>query len=279
MSSLLAVSMVGCGNKDNGKAEDPGNDNGGTEEDTPSSEPVAGGQITVGVTEMSGLFNPAYYSSAYDAVVVDLVFDTLIKMNVDGIYQPSASDGQWEVSEDGKDITFKLKQDMKFSDGEPVTADDVIFTYRFLSDSSYTGRYGSVVQDLVGYEEYFADSANAEFKGVTKEDDYTVTFHFKEGFRTNIANCAMEIMPEHYYGANWTPGDTSSIEAITSEPIGSGPYVLEKYEEAQYASLKKNPTYYGEGYLIDGVLCKFVDQSTDIVELTAGEVDLLPGVI
>ena len=89
----------------------------------------------------------------------------------------------------------------------------------------------------------------------------------------------MEIMPEHYYGANWTPGDTSSIEAITSEPIGSGPYVLEKYEEAQYASLKKNPTYYGEGYLIDGVLCKFVDQSTDIVELTAGEVDLLPGVI
>lgn len=280
MSGLLAVSMVGCGKKD--KTEEPAPDKSGdakTETPEVSNEPTVGGTITVGVTEMSGNFNPAYYSSAYDAVVVDLVFDSLITMNVDGIYEPSAADGDWTVSEDGKDITFKLRKDMKFSDGEPVTADDIIFTYKFLSDGSYTGRYGSYAQDLVGYEEYFADSANAEFKGVTKNDDYSVTFHFKEGYRTNIANCGFYIMPEHYYGASWKPGDTSSIEAITSEPKGSGAYTLKNYLEGQLAALERNPDYYGEGYYIQNVVCKFVDETTDILELTSGEVDMLPGVI
>lgn len=280
MSGLLAVSMVGCGSKDKPADEKPEGDK--TETEKPADGPTVGGTITVGVTEMSGNFNPAYYSSAYDAVVVDLVFDSLIAVNAEGTYEPSASDGDWEVTNDGKDITFKLRKDMKFSDGEPVTADDIIFTYQFLSDGSYTGRYGSSVLDLVGYEEYFAatsEGKEAEFQGVTKSDDYTVTFHFKEGYRTNIANCSFAIMPEHYYGANWKPGDTSSIEAITAEPIGSGAYTLKNYLEGELAALERNPDYYGEGYYVQNVVCKFVDQTTDILELTAGEIDILPGVI
>lgn len=281
MSSLLTFSIVGCGPKEK-DVEEPSKPQNDPQQEEPAPEatgPVEGGTITVGVTEMSGNFNPAYYSSAYDAVVVNLVFDSLITMDVDGIYQPSASDGQWEVSEDGRDITFKLRKDMKFSDGEPVTADDIVFTYQFLSDGSYTGRYGSVVQDLVGYEEYAKDSANTEFKGVTADDDYTVTFHFKEGYRTNIGNCGMAIMPEHYYGKDWKPGDTSSIEAITTEPMGSGPYTLKTFNEGELAALERRQDYYGDGYFIDNVICKFVDLTTDIMELTSGELDILPGVI
>lgn len=276
MSSILAFSMAGCGNKD--KAETPATDTPATDTPEAPAEPTLGGTITVGVTEMSGLFNPAYYSSAYDGVVCDLVFDSLIAIDVDGEYQPSACDGKWVVSEDGKDITFKLRQDMTFEDGEKVTADDIVFTYRFLSDPSYTGRYGSYSQDLVGYEEYVAGAVD-EFKGVTADDEYTVTFHFKEGFRTNIGNCGMAIMPEHYYGANWTPGDTSTIEAITTKPIGSGPYTLKNYLEGELAALTRNPDYYGEGYLIENVVCKFVDMTTDMLELTSGEIDMLGGVI
>lgn len=275
MSGLLAFSMAGCGNKDKAETPDPASGDKKTED---SKDAKIGGTVTVGVKEMSGLFNPAYYSSAYDGVVVDLVFDKLMSVDVDGNYQPSASDGKWKVSEDGKDITFKLKKDMKFSDGEKVTTKDIVFTYRFLSDPSYTGRYGSVAQDLVGYEEYFGGDTK-EFKGVTAEDDNTVTFHFKEGFRTNIANCNMPIMPEHYYGANWKPGDTSSIEAITNAPIGSGPYTLKNFMEGELAALTRNKEYYGEGYKIENIICKFVDETTDIVELTAGEIDVLPEVI
>ncbi|WP_346899124.1 ABC transporter substrate-binding protein [Clostridium sp. UBA7503] len=271
LSSILAFSLVGCGDKE--KKEDTSKDKPKTEE----AEKKIGGTLVAGITEVSGNFNPGYYSSAYDANVVEMVFDQLIVMDVNGEYQPSAAES-WEFSDDAKEITFKLKKDMTFSDGEKVTADDVVFSYQFLSDKSYTGRYGSVVKDLVGYKEY-SKGKTEEFKGVVAVDEYTVKFSFTEPLRTNLANCTMSIMPEHYYGANWKVGDTSSIESITTKPIGSGPYTLEKFQEKEFVSLKRNPNYYGEGYYIENIVCKFVDQTTDIVELTSQEVDLLPGVI
>jgi peptide/nickel transport system substrate-binding protein len=272
LSSILAFSLVGCGNKD--KKED-------TSKDTPPASEAGkekiGGTLVAGIKEMSGNFNPAYYSSAYDGNVIDMVFDRLIVVDVNGEYQKSAAES-WEFSEDAKEITFKMRKDMTFSDGEKVTADDVVFSYKFMSDPSYTGRYGSYVKDLAGANEY-RKGETTEFKGVVAVDEYTVKFTFTEPLRTNLANCDLQIMPEHYYGANWKVGDTSTIEAITTKPMGSGPYTLEKFEEKQYASLKRNPTYYGEGYKIENIVCKFVDDTTEMVELTAKNVDYLPGVI
>ena len=272
LSSILAFSLVGCGNKD--KKED-------TTKDTPSKseagEKKIGGNLVAGVKEMSGNFNPAYYTSAYDAHVVDMVFDRLIVMDVNGEYQPSAAES-WEFSEDAKEITFKMRKDMTFSDGEKVTADDVVFGYKFMSDKTYTGRYGSYVKDLAGYEEYNKGDTT-EFKGVVAVDEYTVKFSFKEPLRTNLATCDFQIMPEHYYGANWKVGDTSTIAEITTKPMGSGPYTLEKFQEKEFASLKRNPNYYGEGYQIENIVCKFVDDTTDMVELTAKNVDLLDSVV
>lgn len=271
LSSILAFSLVGCGDKE--KKEETSKDTPKTEE----TEKKIGGTLVAGADEMSGNFNPAYYSSVQDAYVINTVFDKLIEMDVNGEYQPSAAES-WEFSEDAKEITFKLKKDMTFSDGEKVTADDVVFSYQLLADKSYTGRYGSIVKDLVGYKEY-SKGKTEEFKGVVAIDEYTVKFSFTEPLRTNLSNCSFEIMPKHYYGANWKVGDTSSVEAITTKPIGSGPYTLEKFQEKEFVSLKRNPNYYGEGYYIENIVCKFVDQTTDIVELTSQNVDLLPGVI
>ena len=272
LSSILAFSLVGCGSKEN--KDDPK----GNTSKSETGEKKTGGTLVAGVKEMSGNFNPAYYTAAYDAHVVDMVFDRLIVMDVNGEYQPSAAES-WEFSEDKKEITFKMKKDMTFSDGEKVTADDVVFSYKLLADPTYTGRYGSVVKDLAGYEEYFAKKTT-EFKGVVAVDEYTVKFSFKEPLRTNLANCNFQIMPEHYYGANWKVGDdTSTIAAITTKPMGSGPYTLDKFQEKEFASLKRNPNYYGEGYKIQNVVCKVVTETTDMVELTAKNVDLLEGVI
>lgn len=272
LSSILAFSLVGCGDKD--KKED-------TAKDTPSKseagEKKIGGTLVAGIHEMSGNFNPAYYSSVQDGHVVDMVFDKLITVDVKGDYIPSAAES-WEFSEDRKEITFKMKKDMTFSDGEKVTANDIVFTYKFMADPSYTGRYGSYVKDLAGADEY-RKGETTEFKGVVAVDENTVKFTFTEALRTNLATCDMAIMPEHYYGANWKVGDTSTIETITTKPMGSGPYTLEKFEEKQFVSLKRNPTYYGEGYNVENVVCKFVEMTTDMVELTSKNVDLLEGVI
>jgi len=268
------------------KAEDPAE----TPAETPSQEEPAEGEepaeptneptgtLKVGITEASGNFNPLYYSSSYDGYVVDLVFQGLATLNFDGDeYEPVVAE-DWTISEDGKTITFNMKEDVVFSDGTPLTANDVVFTYKVMADPSYSGRYGTMVKDLEGYDAFYAGETE-EFTGVVAEDDYTVTFNFVDGKRTNFANTTMSIMPEAYYGAGYTVGDTASVEALSAEPVGSGPYKLDTYSEAQFIFLTRNENYGGEGYMIKEILLQFVDQSTDIVQLMNGEIDLLAGVI
>jgi peptide/nickel transport system substrate-binding protein len=245
--------------------------------EAPATGEEPSGTLIVGITEASGNFNPLYYSSAYDGYVVDMVFQTLADRNFEGEYEPSVAES-WEYSEDGKSIIFHLRDDIVFSDGEPLTAEDVVFTYLVLADPSYAGRYGSAVVDMVGYDEYYAGETDT-FEGVVALDDYTVEFNFKEALRVNFENCMYAVVPEHYYGANFTPGDTSSVEAITSDVIGSGPYMVSQFAEKELVYLERNPLFTGDGYMIKDIILKFVDMTTDIVELTTGSVDLLAGVI
>lgn len=285
LALTLAMSVVftACSPKAEDPAETPAETPGQEEPaegEDPTEEPAAepSGTLKVGIIEASGNFNPLYYSSSYDGYVVDLIFEGLATLNFEGDeYEPVVAK-DWTISEDGKTITFNLREDVVFSDGTPLTANDVVFTYKALADPSYSGRYGSVVKDLEGYEAYAAGETQ-EFVGVVAEDDYTVTFNFVDGKRTNFSNTTMSIMPEAYYGANFTVGDTSSIEALSADPVGSGPYKLDTYSEAQFVFLTRNENYTGEGYMIKEILLQFVDQSTDIVQLMNGEVDLLAGVI
>ena len=277
---VSTVFLVGCGSNETEVTQPDGSEDPAPTEDPKEDEPVAeepSGTIIAGITEASGNFNPLYYSSAYDAHVVDLVFENLLTRNYDGDFEGVVAK-DWEYSEDGKSITFNMREDAVFSDGEPLTADDVVFTYKVLADPSYTGRYGSAVKDMLGYEEYY-NGETEEFQGVVALDDYTVQFNFKEALRVNLANCTYAILPEHYYGADFSYNNTTGVEQITTQAMGSGPYIMKDFQEKQLILLERNPNYSGEGYMIKNVIMKFVDQTTDIVELTSGNVDILPGVI
>ncbi len=280
---LLALVMVasaflaGCSPKEEVAAETTTAAAGEATTEAPAVVEEPTGLLTVGITEASGNFNPLYYSSAYDGYVVDMVFQGLIVRNFDGEFEGEVAES-WEYSEDGKSITFKMREDVVFSDGQPLTAHDVVFTYQVMADPSYTGRYGSYVKDLVGYEAYYAGETT-EFEGVVALDDYTVQFNFKEALRVNFANTGFAIVPKHYYGKDFTVGNTAAVETITTDAMGSGPYVVAQFKEKELVYLERNPLYVGEGYMIKEIILKFVDQTTDIVELTSGGVDLLAGVI
>ncbi|NLB19544.1 MAG: ABC transporter substrate-binding protein [Clostridium sp.] len=281
LAVTLAMSVVftACASTDKPAetpAETPGQEQGEEQGEEPSNEPS--GTLKVGITEASGNFNPLYYSSAYDGYVVDLIFQSLATLNFDGTEYIPAIAKDWDVSEDGKTITFNLREDIVFSDGTPLTANDVVFTYKAIADPSYDGRYGTLVQDLAGYDAYF-NKETEEFEGVVADGDYKVVFNFVEGYRTNFANAMMSIMPEAYYGEGFTYGDTTSLSEKSAQPVGSGPYKLDTYQEAQFIFLTRNMNFADEGYMIKEILLQFVDQSTDIVQLMSGEVDLLNGVI
>lgn len=235
------------------------------------------GSLVVGCQEMAGVFSPIYYSTSYDGYVVDMVFDRLIKQNEKGDWEPSAAKN-YTYEDDDKSIVFHLKDHLKFSDGEAVTADDVVFTYTVMADPSYTGRYGATVKDMVGYEE-FSSGKEKTFRGVEARDPKTVVFHFKEKLRTNLENCKIPIMPKHYYGKDYTVGNTKPVENLSVSPMGSGPYKLTKFSPKEYAALTRNDQWTGGGYAIANIVCKFVNTSTEATELKNGSIDLLPSVV
>lgn len=249
------------------------NNSGGNGGNNASGNPTT---LVVGVLEMSGNFSPLYYSSSYDGYVVDLVYESLLTRNYDGELVPNLAK-DYTYSDDGKSITFKLREDAKYSDGTNVTAKDVEFSYLVLADKSYTGRFGSYAQDLVGYKEYNSGATNT-LAGVEVVDEYTIIFHFNDAYRTNLENCLMPAMPRHVY-PDYKQGDTSSIEANVNKPIGSGPYMLREFKGKEYAALTKNPNYSGTGYEIQNIVMKFVDNTTDITSLTTGEVSMLLSIV
>ncbi len=235
------------------------------------------GMLTIGAEDSKGVFIPYFANSAYDQAVTSLVFQGLIRRNYDGVYVGDVAK-DWEYSNDGKTITFNMKKDVVFSDGTPLTAYDVAFTYAVYADPSFTGSDAAVV-DMVGYDEYKAGETT-EFKGVVAKDKYTVEFNFKEALRPNFTNCGASIVPKHYFGKDYKVGDVSSVEAITTDVIGSGPYKIVNFEPQQAILLERNMKYSGDGaYNIKEILIKFVAMDTDADELIAGNVDLLASMV
>ncbi|SHJ71146.1 ABC transporter substrate-binding protein [Paramaledivibacter caminithermalis] len=228
-----------------------------------------------------GQFISAYNSSVTDAYVMRLCFSPLLRYNNKGEIENVVAKS-YEVSEDHKTFTFHLRDDVKFSDGTPLTAKDVAFTYHTVADPSYDGRHIAVVQDIVGFDEYNKDKeGKIKFmEGIKVIDDYTISFTFKEALRINIENFIgqLYIMPEHFYG--FEKGHTEELKAKQHEILGSGPYKLVKFEPGQFVEMEINENYFGDKKpQIPRVIIKQTEDSTQTEELVAGQIDMIAGEI
>lgn len=271
---VLTLVMTGCG-----KSEEPKPANGGdekTEESAGDANNPAKGRdgaedtLVIGTHETKGEFLPGYYSETYDGYVVDLVFDGLITNDKEGNPIPLAAK-DWEVSDDHLTYTFNLRDDIKFSDGEPLTAEDVEFTYTFICDPNYDGPRTSAVADLEGYEEYNKGDAE-KVSGIEVIDDHTIAFKFTKALSTNIWNFGHGIMPKHVY--EFEKGDIDAIKAKMTEPMGSGPFIFEKYEPKQYVEFKANEDYFLGSPKFSKLILKFTNVETQFSELEKGTVDI-----
>lgn len=246
-----------------------------------SSSSKSSGTLIVGAEELTGTFSPLYYSSAYDGYVVDMVYNKLLEYDINSELQPALAES-YDVAKDGKSITFKLKQGVKFSDGTDFNAKDVEFSYKVVSDPSYTGRFGSTTQHLVDYDKYSNkdNKEEPEFKGIEVIDDYTVKFNFTEPRNDNLTSLlSISIVSYDQFKDSYSYKNTKPLEKAMKTPIGTGPYVLKKWEAGTGASFEKNPEFKGDGYAIENVIIKPTKMETEYEELKSGNVDLLAGMI
>ena len=121
--------------------------------------PIQGGTFRYGITvNPRGMFNPILSTEVYDGLINDVVYDGLIAIDAKLQPQPKLAKG-WDISQDGREITFYLHEDVTFHDGAPLTTKDVAYTYMTILHPDYTGvRYGTFNM-LVGAKEYKEGSA------------------------------------------------------------------------------------------------------------------------
>ncbi len=197
----------------------------------PSSEPEAG-------------FDPIYGWGAGEHVHEPLIQSTLtVTTNDLQIGYDLAID--IFVSNDGLLWTVQIREDVSFTDGEKLTAEDVAFTYN-------TAKAGSSVNDFT-----MLDKAEAV-------DDFTVKFHMAKPFSIwPYTMATVGIVPAHAYGPDYG-----------QRPIGSGRYILKQWDKGQQALLEANPLYYGDEILMKHVTILFMDEATAFAAAKAGQVDL-----
>lgn len=236
--------------------------------------------LTVGLSsEMNGTFSPMYYQTTNDSYVVDLVYQGLLKYNKKGKLVADLAKSLPEISEDGKSMTFKLKKGIKFSDGSKFTSKDVKTTFSVMADPSYTGRFANNVDFLDGYTEYH-DADASSFSGIETPDDYTVVFYLDKARIDAVSTLGTQKICSAEY-LNYKKGKTENIEKKNSKPIGTGAYVLKKFEKTSGASLVSNLKFKAKKgqYQISKIMIKKTDTSTEVKELENGTVDYIPDVI
>ncbi|MDR1263498.1 MAG: peptide-binding protein [Oscillospiraceae bacterium] len=238
-----------------------------------------------------GWFHPAIYTDMYDAYILMLTYSPLViqdESSEEISFIPQLAES-WNVSEDGLSLTFYLRKDVKWHDGVPFTADDVVFNYTAMCDArvNSTG-YGDKMLSIKGaieYNEYTTALMNGEAEGLTpvegvegivKEDDYTVTFIYSEPYApalVKFADSRAVITPKHIWEN--IPFEQWRSSPELGAPVGTGPYKFVKYEQDQYTEFVRNEDYFGQVPAIEHFIYKVVNQDTAQAELLSGDLDVV----
>ena len=211
-------------------------------ENSQSEEKEAKKELVLALgSEPEGGFDPINGWGRYGS---PLFQSTLLKRDQDMNIINDLATG-YEVSEDGLTWTVSIREDAKFSDGQPLTSEDVVFTFEKLMESSST-------VDLT-----FVDS-------VTSKSDYSLEFKLKSPRSTFISNLiATGIVPKKSYTSEYY-----------QNPIGSGPLVLVQWDKGQQIIVKPNENYYGQKPNFDKITFLFLEEDAAFAAAKAGQLDM-----
>ena len=265
LALLLALAMVFSMAACTGGSSNEGG--GGGEEEVVSTDKW----IRIGM-DMTNFTTMDVFHSDYNEVLQasDAVFDRLFNKNKDTLeLEPCLLAEMPTVSEDGLTYTCKLRQDVKWSDGTPLTAKDVEFTLNYFYAKDTASENTWISELIQGCLEMEAGEADT-LEGFKLIDDYTfeITLYEPYGiFEATMATSYMAILPAHLrpnYGDEW---------GTTVMPVGSGPYKVESFDPGVKLVLVPNENYWGEVPDIDGIIITNMDSATAIMEYEAGNID------
>jgi ABC-type transport system substrate-binding protein len=213
-------------------------------------KPALGGEYSEGLVGQPRFLNPIYgVSRDIDRDLIEILFSGLMKYTPEGTITLDLAK-EYKILEDGKIYEFQLKDNIFWSDGDPITSEDVIFTIKTIQNSD------------------FKSPLRASWLGVEVEkiSETALRFRLEKPSSVFLENCTVKILPEHI----WRPisPENFQLSFYNLKPVSSGPYKLEKLsqdEEGKITSLElaPNPEYFGEGPNIKKIKFYFFDEGKE----------------
>ena len=272
LATTLALTLTACAQSDreSGSGSSSG---GGDTKDT----------ITFGAAGAPELFDPFYATDGETFRVTRQMFEGLvgIKAGTADIEPELAT--SWEASADGKEWTFKLREGVKFWDGEAFNAEAVCYNFERMFDQNEVAAGGPAGYwaDVMGA--FKSDAANALYQSCSAKDDMTAVVKISRAtskFPTALSLDSFSMQSPKALkdgdANNVTKqGEGFGYPAYSKNPVGTGPYKLDKFDEAnKTVTLVRNDAYWGEKAKTAKLVFKIIpDESTRRQELEAGSID------
>ena len=264
---LAAVMVLGgltaCGGKDpaaEGTTAVSGSSAGAGETTAEAAKPSEGGESTFTYAiagDPGANVNVITTSDRFGLMTIKMIYSPLYMYNADGINYFLAK--SIDTSDDNLTYTMHLRDDVKWSDGEKFTADDVVFTFEAMEKEENAGwAYSQLV-----YKEGAVK--------IEKVDDYTVklTMPFVNSAAVEMFS-QIFIMPKHEY-ENVTNFENNDVN---TKPVGTGPYVMSEYSAGSYVKFTKNENYFLGAPSIDNIVYRIIEnENTAMTAIQSGEVD------
>jgi peptide/nickel transport system substrate-binding protein len=205
--------------------------------------------LVIAVDEDVDTLHPTDFSTNTELNVLNQIYDTLMYMNPDGQHDPEPRVAEsYEISDDGLDYTFHLRDDVTFHDGTPVTAEDVVFSIELYKESEYQGSQISMLSSVEAI------------------DDTTVVCHLDSPYAPFLAGIlSPNICSKAYY--------ESDPDAFVTNPIGCGPYKFVSRSTGSNIVLEANEDYYRGAPAIKELRFEVIpDAATKAIALQTGEI-------
>lgn len=228
--------------------------------------PTRGGTFIEGMVGRPSAINPLL-SDPYpvDRQIVNLIFDGLVRFDESGEVLPALAES-WTISEDGLTVTFTLRPDAKWHDGQPVTTEDVDFTYGLMQDEGFPGppSLKSLWQSI----------------SMTVIDEQTIQFTLSQPYAPLFMAVSRGILPAHLLEE--VPADDLAESQYNLAPVGTGPFRIQEgqnWEQDGRLRLEPNPDYWQGGTQLDEIDLRFFPNAEAmLLAYESGEIHAANGV-
>jgi peptide/nickel transport system substrate-binding protein len=211
--------------------------------------------LRVGWASEPDTMNPLTTYSTEAQEIIQLVYDKLLGYDLALKAKPQLAKN-FAYSDDGKILTFTLRDNAKWHDGQSVTADDVVFTYNLIKDNEF-GEYAQWLTHMTSIE-------------ATDPATVTLTFDLPQAFNPGLS---IPILPKHI----WDGMTADDIEKFANEnPIGSGPFRFIEWQSGSSLTLERNPEFWGDAPKAEKItFVLYGNEDVMAQALKGGDVDIL----